>query len=176
MIKEINGDPGKDGVNGYSPVKGLDYFTDGEKKEIIENAAKNSAGIVENNINNKIENDLQEYYKKTETYNRTEIDNIISTIPKYKHIVVDELPTSNISTEAVYLVPSTSAANDMYREYIYINEKWELIGIQEGDLSAFYNKNEIDGKFETRDNKISNIESQIGDITLVLDIVNGEVI
>lgn len=174
--KGETGSPGRDGTNGYSPVKGLDYFTDDEIDEITRNAAQQSADIVTNDINNKIEDDLTDYYKKNETYNRTEIDNKISTIPKYEHIVVDQLPTTNISTEAVYLVPSESTESDMYKEYIYINGKWELIGIQEGDLSNFYNKNEIDGKFTESNNKITNIENQIGDISSAIDIINGEVI
>lgn len=170
------GAPGKDGDNGYSPVKGQDYFTDDEIDEITSNAAQQSADIVVNDINNKIEKKLTEYYKKNETYNRTEIDNKISVIPKYEHIVVDQLPTTNISTEAVYLVPSSSDANDMYREYIYINGKWELIGIQKADLSNFYNKSEIDQELSKRDTKISDLEKQVGDISSVLDEINGEVV
>lgn len=170
------GKPGRNGINGYSPVKGQDYFTDDEIDEITQNAAAQSADMVTNNINEKIEDDLSNYYPKTETYNKTEIDNKISTIPKYKHIVVDQLPTTNISTEAVYLVPSTSDTDDMYREYIYINGKWELIGIQKTDLSNFYNKTEIDSKIENTESKITGVENQIGDISSILDTINGEVI
>lgn len=160
MIREINGEPGKDGVNGYSPVKGLDYFTDDEKEEMIENAAKNSADIVENDINNKIENDLQEYYKKTETYNRTEIDNKISVIPKFDIKVVDSLPTENIEDATLYLVKSGEESNNLYTEYIYADGKWEQLGTQKLDLSIFYNKDEINSLIKKRDEKIENLEQE----------------
>lgn len=36
-IKAINGDTGSPGQNGYTPVKGVDYFTDADKQEIESN-------------------------------------------------------------------------------------------------------------------------------------------
>lgn len=91
-----------------------------------------------------VDNKFNNYYPKTETYNKTEIDNKISVIPKFNRIVVDELPTENIQEDAIYLIPSQGDTNDLYREYIYIDNKWELIGIQKGDLSNIYTKQEVD--------------------------------
>lgn len=158
------GIPGIDGKDGQTPLRGIDYWTTEDKNEII------------NEIDNKVQNDLQEYYKKTETYNKEEIDNKISTIPKFDIKVVESLPTSNISETTVYLVKSGEESNNLYTEYIYADGKWEKLGEQEGDLSNFYNKNEIDDKFTESNNKITNIENQIGDISSAIDIINGEVI
>lgn len=46
-----------------------------------------------------------------------------------KFIVVAELPTQDIQTDAIYLVPSDDPqTQDLYNEYMYINNNWELLG------------------------------------------------
>lgn len=46
-----------------------------------------------------------------------------------KTIVVDVLPTENIDTSAIYLVPSsTPGTSNTYDEYMYINNNWEKLG------------------------------------------------
>jgi len=46
-----------------------------------------------------------------------------------KVIVVDELPTTDIETDAIYLVPSsTPGSQNTYDEYMYIYNQWEKLG------------------------------------------------
>lgn len=46
-----------------------------------------------------------------------------------KFIIVNELPTEDIQTDAIYLVPNPDpTTQDMYLEYMYINDAWELLG------------------------------------------------
>ena len=46
-----------------------------------------------------------------------------------KFIIVNELPTENIQTDTIYLVPSDDpTTQDLYLEYMYINNAWELLG------------------------------------------------
>ena len=46
-----------------------------------------------------------------------------------KFIIVQTLPTENIDESAIYLVPSEEpTTQDMYLEYMYINNQWELLG------------------------------------------------
>ena len=61
-------------------------------------------------------------------------------MPKFDVEVVDALPTENISETTIYLVPSKSNEGDMYKEYIYKNGKWELLGIQKLDLKPIENR------------------------------------
>lgn len=88
-------------------------------------------------------NDLINYYTKSQTYTKEEVNNLVSVIPKFDIDVVSELPTENISSTTIYLLSSNSSANDMYKEYIYVNNNWELLGIQKIDLTDYYNKTEI---------------------------------
>jgi hypothetical protein len=69
------------------------------------------------------------YYPKTETYNRDEINALLVPADNLTKQVVQELPTANINPNVLYLVPKQDAqGDDYYEEYLYINGKWELIG------------------------------------------------
>lgn len=81
--------------------------------------------------------DLANYYKKSESYSRTEIDSKISAIPKFAISVVSSLPTSGISTTTVYLVKNKTTSGDLYTEYIYVNNAWEELGKQTVNLSGY---------------------------------------
>lgn len=87
--------------------------------------------------------DLTNYYKKSETYTQTEIDNKLSAIPKFAISVVQSLPTSDISTTTVYLVSSGAETNNLYTEYIYVNNKWEILGTQKLDLSPYVKQDDL---------------------------------
>jgi len=45
--------------------------------------------------------DLENYYTKTETYTKTEVNNLVSNFGGFE--VVAELPTTNIKTNVIYL-------------------------------------------------------------------------
>ena len=71
------------------------------------------------------------------TYTKTEVDNLIAAIRTLSFEVVQTLPTSDIQTNVIYLVPSSTAAtNNVYDEYIYVNNNWECIGSTQIDLSV----------------------------------------
>lgn len=61
----------------------------------------------------------------------------LSAIPKFAIQVVTSLPTSNISATTVYLLSSGSENNNLYTEYIYVNNKWEKLGEQKVDLTNY---------------------------------------
>lgn len=93
----------------------------------------------------------------------TTLKDLIDLLPKFDIEVVPTLPTSDISETTIYLVPAQeTGTNDLYSEYIYVNNAWELLGVQRIDLDNYYTKTEID--------------SMIGDISNALDTINGEVV
>ena len=89
---------------------------------------------------------LTNYYTKLETYSKTEVDNLIGQISALSIEIVQTLPTQDIKTNVIYLVPKTGSTNDVYDEYMYINNAWEHIGSTDVDLSNYYTKTEIDNK------------------------------
>ena len=85
--------------------------------------------------------DLTNYYTKTNTYTKTEVDTIASNIKNSRFEVVSSLPTTNIKTNVIYLVPkSTAQTNNVKDEYINLDGTttgWELIGSTDIDLSGY---------------------------------------
>lgn len=99
----------------------------------------NDVNFITNSINN-----LTNYYTKTNTYTKTEVNDLINGITSMNVVVVQTLPTSGISATTIYLVPkSTSQTNNAYDEYLYVNNKWEKIGDTTIDLSNYALKSEI---------------------------------
>ena len=130
-------------------------------------ALQNDSGFITNAVN-----DLANYYLKNQTYSRTEIDNKLSAIPKFSIEVVSSLPTSNISTTTVYLVSTGSETNNLYTEYIYVNNKWEYLGkqtvdltgyVQKTELASYYTKTEMDSLLTTIRNSIPTKMSQLAE-------------
>ena len=91
-----------------------------------------------------LEVDNNESYIPTSDYNpatKKYVDDLVSTISTLSFQVVTELPTTDIQTNVIYLVPSTtSSEQNVYDEYIYINSTWEKIGSTSVDLSNYLAK------------------------------------
>ncbi len=89
--------------------------------------------VMDNTVNN-----LINYYLKTETYTQEEVNALIGAITTLNIEVVQSLPTQDISTNTIYFVPKNPAETDnIYDEYIYVNNSWELIGTTEVDLTHY---------------------------------------
>ena len=103
----------------------------------------NDTGFITNTVNN-----LSNYYLKSETYTKSEVNTLIGQITTISIQVVQSLPTQDIQTNVIYLVPkSTAGTSNAYDEYINTNGTsagWELIGDTEVDLSNYYTKTEVD--------------------------------
>ncbi len=81
---------------------------------------------------------------------------ILNLQTKLTFQIVDELPTTNISTNTIYLIPSiTATGEECYEEYIYVDSEWSFIGKTETNLDDYYNKDYIDALFSALDKEIS---------------------
>lgn len=80
-----------------------------------------------------------------------ELQNQIEDInSKLDIIVVDVLPAEDINSSAIYLVPLESEdEQNKFEEYIYVNSKWEKIGIYNSsvDLSQYLTKAEAESTY-----------------------------
>jgi len=101
-----------------------------------------------------VTNSLINYYLKSETYSRSEVNVLIQAIRQFQYKVVDTLPTASADTVGfVYLVPSTNPkTKNVKEEYITISEEsggettyyWEHIGSTNIDLSGYYTSAQVD--------------------------------
>lgn len=123
---------------------------------------QNDSGFVTNAVN-----DLINYYLKSETYSKSEVNDLISAITTLDLRVVETLPTEDISTTTIYLVPKSSAGtNDAYDEYIYVSNNWEFIGSTQVDLTDYVKNTDYATTNEAGVIKPSNYLQVAGDGTV----------
>lgn len=73
------------------------------------------------------------------------IGTAIGNVHQFDIEVVQELPTTNIKEHTIYFVSKTGETNDIYDEYIRVNNGWELIGNTQIDLSNYIQDVQING-------------------------------
>lgn len=99
----------------------------------------NNSGFITNAVNN-----LTNYYLKSETYTKLEVQQLIASIPQFSVEVVQSLPATG-ERMVLYLVPKDGEAPDVYDEYIWIEdeEEFELIGSTAVDLSDYVTNSDL---------------------------------
>lgn len=102
----------------------------------------------------KVQSDLANYYLKSESYSKEEIDTIVATINSLDIVAVTTLPTQNIRTDCIYLVKDSLVENNLYSEWIYVDNgdgtsSWEKFGSASIDASNFVTKDELATELES---------------------------
>lgn len=71
----------------------------------------------------------------------------------FKPVIVDELPETG-EENTLYLVPQQDPGEDpWYKEYMWLDGQWELIGTTSVDFSDYYTSNDVDNILENYYNK-----------------------
>lgn len=119
-------------TNNNQLVNGAGYITTASLPTKLSDLT-NDTGFITNSVNN-----LTNYYLKTETYTKQEVNQLIANIPKFEIQIVQALPQTG-EAMVLYLVPKVSTAPDVYDEYIWIetSESFELIGSTAVDLTGY---------------------------------------
>ena len=81
-------------------------------------------------------NDLTNYYLKTETYTKSEVESLIGAIQQFHYEVYTALPATGESN-VLYLIGPTGTGSDRYEEYVYASESFVKIGDTSIDLSGY---------------------------------------
>lgn len=118
--------------------------TDSTKDTFIKNKPtklsdfSNDEGFIKSTVNN-----LFNYYLKGEVYTKSEVDQLVADMGSFDVVIVSTLPETP-REKTFYFVPKNPAEeNDIYIEYIYINNKWEKIGTTAINLADYAKKTEI---------------------------------
>lgn len=91
-------------------------------------------------------------------------------------VIVDKLPETGESNK-LYLVEKSGSINDIYDEYLWIEDKqkFDPIGSTAIDLSNYYNKTEIDDKLNNKLDKTSDeLKTESKDIIGAINEVNSK--
>ena len=126
-------------LNSSNPVtsNGVKVAVDGEA-QTRSNADTALQGLITN-----LQTALLNYYLKTETYSRSEVDQLVAAVGKFQSKIVTTLPDPSLDTTGwIYLVPSDNPkTQNVKEEYITVLDgstyKWEHIGSTNIDLSGY---------------------------------------
>ena len=61
----------------------------------------------------------------------------------FKFKIVDELPSEDISATTIYLIRTGEEENNLYTEYIFIDNNWQTLGPLKIDLSDYLKNSDI---------------------------------
>ena len=142
-------------VNGDSTVDLTNYYSKGAVDSLVYNALRDYVTSAT------FASTLSAYYTKSE------VDSIIANIQSISIIITETLPQSG-SPNIIYFVPKTQSQNDVYDEYMWINNKWEHIGSTEVDLSDYYTKSQTYSKAE-----VDSLVSGSGSLTVNVTSLSG---
>ena len=114
--------------------------------------------LIANFITSSVDN-LVNYYLKSETFTKSEVNALIAAVQQFTYVSVAELPTASAETmNKIYLVPSTNPqTKNVKDEYITIavtdqgttTYSWEQIGTTTIDLSGYYTSQQTDAAINT---------------------------
>ena len=109
---------------------------------------------------------IEEYDTEGEAKNRVDEVHFAmdeASLGDTKPLIVDELPTENISTRRTYLIAVSDDPEDGYQEWKYIEQpdgtfKWEMMGVSK-DYS--YSKEDIDAMKKELEDADTDLQTQI---------------
>lgn len=127
-------------ANQFLSYAGLSYYHNRLKTVFVEpedlptklSDLTNDENFIDNTVSN-----LVNYYVKTDTYTKTEVDTIIGQISTISFQIVQALPQTGQSN-IIYLLAVTGTTQNVYDEYIWVNNAWEKIGSTNIDLSNYW--------------------------------------
>lgn len=90
-------------------------------------------------------NNLVNYYLKSETYTKQEVQALIAAIQQFHYEIYAS--TSDVTSpqgNVLYLIGPTGTGADKYEEYVYANSQFVKIGDTSIDLSGYYTSQQTD--------------------------------
>ena len=103
----------------------------------------NDSGFITNVATQAIWDEFINYYTKTQTYSKSEVDALVNALKQFEVVVANSLPTASASTmKKMYLIPSEDPqASNIKDEFITLQSGntyyWEQVGSTAIDLSGY---------------------------------------
>ena len=155
-----------------------------------ETNARTDADATLRGLIQQVSTSLANYYLKTETYSRSEVQQLVDNVRQFQYKVVTTLPQPTADTVGwIYLVPgSHTETQNVKEEYITILEgssyKWEHIGSTNVDLSgystteemnaaiasalaSYYTKTQVDSMVQAINTAIAQKQDTISDLATI---------
>lgn len=81
----------------------------------------NDVGFITNVVDN-----LINYYKKTDVYNKNELSALLGDLDKVNLEVVDQLPSTDISTSTIYLI---KVSDGIYEQHLWVEKDNKFVSL-----------------------------------------------
>lgn len=153
----------------YLDLDGLTRY-DGKIKNVINTTATGLSSRITTLENaefiTKAVNNLENYYKKAETYSQAEVNALVAGLATINITVVESLPDTGASN-IIYLVAHSHGTGDSYDEYIWVASanKFEKIGSTDIDLSGYVlTSRTINGHALTSNVTITKTDLSLGNV------------
>lgn len=89
---------------------------------------------------------LVHYYKKSQTYSQSEVDDLIAAAADFEYVVVNALPTASAATKGKFYLYNghryVTTGNDPYT--------WEDLGTYDIDLTGYIKEEDLEEALEDR--------------------------
>ncbi len=72
----------------------------------------------------------------------TAITNAIAGVTQFDYSIVTSLPATG-KKGTIYLVANSGTGNNVYDEYLWLNDKWELFGTTQVDLTGYLKEEQL---------------------------------
>lgn len=122
----------------------------------------NDSNFIKNTVNN-----LTNYYTKTNTYTKSEVEGLIAAINQFHYEIVTVLPTTG-EGNVLYLKGPIGDGSDKYEEYVYANGTFVKIGDTSIDLSGYAKLEDIPNTSDfVRTSELSTKQDKINDLDTI---------
>ena len=161
-IQGPKGDTGATGPKGDTPVKGTDYWTAADKEQIIEGVLtsqditdlKDQIDSKEDTLN--YSNPIQGFALTAKTIENGKVTEWdfgetggikMHICSSSEYSSESRIPViSEPDEKTIYLVPASyQPSNNIFTEWVYVNNTWEIFGSVAVDLSGYLTDVQIDG-------------------------------
>lgn len=85
-------------------------------------------------------NDLVNYYTKSQTYTKEQIEALIGSVVSINLVVVSQLPATGDMNKIYLFGPVGEGDDAYYRQMLYFNDEWRQIGTTKINLSDYITK------------------------------------
>ena len=109
-------------------------------------------------------NDLTNYYLKSETYTKSEVESLIGAILQFHYeIAANTSAVTSPASNVLYLIGPTGSGADKYEEYVYPNSTagWTKIGDTSIDLSGYVTTSVMQSTVSTITSTLSNLNDRL---------------
>lgn len=128
----------------------LDGVAEGAQVNVLESVKVNGAALavtakgVDITVPTKVSQITNDSGYQTAAQVTSAISTAVADIPSFEYELVDSLPEAGVKG-TIYLIPVTGGSGqNIKEEYIWIGDKYEMLGTTEMDLSGYWSKAEFE--------------------------------